>query len=280
MEANMQLYTNSNDFYSNIDAMIYNNGYEECEPGHFYGPAVRKSFMIHYITAGKGIYKVNNKIYHLKKGDAFLIRPGDKIFYQADDIEPWCYGWIGMQGIKIETYLQRTTFTNNPIIHYLKDDQLSFLYIKMQKAYASNSKSRDLLLNSVLYEFLHFLVNSFPNVEKNNLNNSEEYIQETINYCFSNLDKKIQVNELADHLGLNRSYLTRLFKKNIGISLKDYILKIKLNEADKLLKETNLPINIIARSIGFDDPLYFSRIYKEKRGINAKEFRNSANNKK
>lgn len=273
MEGIMQLYTNSNDFYSNIDAMIYNNGYEECEPGHFYGPAVRKSFMIHYITEGRGIYKVNNKIYHLKRGDAFLIRPGEEIFYQADQSNPWCYGWIGMQGVKIEAYLKRTTFATTPVIHYSKDDQLSFLYIKMQKAYTSGSNSRDLLLNSVLYELLHFLVDNFPNNECKNSNTEEDYVQEAINYCFTNLDKKIQVSDIAVHLGLNRSYLARLFKKNVGVSLKKYILKIKLNEADKLLNETTLPINIIARSIGFDDPLYFSRLYKEKKGICAKEYR-------
>ena len=269
----MRLYTNSNDFYSNIDAMIYNNGYEECESGHFYGPAVRKSYMIHYITAGKGIYKNNGKIYHLKKGDAFLICPGEEIFYQADEKDPWCYAWIGMQGVKIKSYLQRTTLASSPILHYSKDTQLSFLYIKLAKAYSTNSENRDLLLNSVLYEFLYFLIENFPN-KKNNINHDEEYINACLVYCFTHLDKKIQVHDIANHLGLNRSYLTRLFKKYLGVSLKEYIWTIKINEANKLLKETDLPINVVARSVGFDDPLYFSRLYKEKNGITAKEYRN------
>ena len=269
----MRLYTNSNDFYSNIDAMVYNNGYEECEANHSYGPAIRKSYMIHYITTGKGIYIVNGKTYHLKKGDAFLMRPGEEIFYQADQNDPWCYGWIGMQGIKIPSYLQRTTLSNNPIIHYSKDDTLSFLYIKMAKAYSSNKKGKDVLLNSVLYEFLHFLINHFPN-ENISVNHDKEYINSVINYCFLNLDKKIQVSDIAKHLSLNRSYLTRLFKKNVGVSIKEYIWTTKINEANKLLKETSLPINVIARSVGFDDPLYFSRLYKEKTGITAKQYQN------
>lgn len=272
MEVTMRLYTNSNDFYSNIDAMIYNNGYEECEANHFYGPAVRKSFMIHYITAGKGIYRVNGKTYYLKKGDAFLICPGEEIFYQADKSNPWCYAWIGMQGIKINDYLQRTTLSDSPIIHYSKDEQLSFLYIKLAKAYSNNIKGRDLILNSILYEFLHFLVENFPN-ENHNTNHDEEYIQECIAYCFNNLDKKVQVQDIAEYLGLNRSHLTRLFKKHLGVSLKEYIWTTKINEADKLLRETNLSIKIIARSVGFDDQLYFSRFYKEKKGITAKEYR-------
>ena len=279
MVIKMRLYTNSTDFYSNIDVKVYNNGYEECEAGHFYGPAVRKSYMIHHITFGKGIYKTNNKIYHLKQGDAFLIRPGEEIYYEADKNDPWGYGWIGMQGAMIEAYLQRTTFATSPIIHYSKDDQLSFIYIEMAKAYTLNLNERDLLLSRILYEFLHFLVKNIPNKNIISKNHDVDYIQEAINYCFLNLDKKIQVNDIANQLGLNRSYLSRLFKKTIGISLKEYILAIKLDEAEKLLIETKLPINVIARSVGFEDSLYFSRLYKEKKGFSAKEFRNKTHHK-
>ena len=62
------------------------------------------------------------------------------------------------------------------------------------------------------------------------------------------------------------------------ISLKDYILKTKIDEANDLLKNTDLPINVISRSVGFDDPLYFSRIYKEKQKISPKNYRNENNN--
>lgn len=53
----MKIINYSNNCYQNIDVMLYNYGYEECDSGHFYGPAVRKSYMIHYITAGKGIFQ-------------------------------------------------------------------------------------------------------------------------------------------------------------------------------------------------------------------------------
>lgn len=67
----MRIETNDN-FYKNTDGLIYNNGYEECEPGHSFGPAVRKSYMIHYITSGKGILNVRVKSIILKKEMPFL----------------------------------------------------------------------------------------------------------------------------------------------------------------------------------------------------------------
>lgn len=70
---NLQDYIFSNDFTRNIDAMIYTCGYENCAPGHSYGPVMRNGYLIHYILSGCGIYKARGKIFHLKEGDAFLI---------------------------------------------------------------------------------------------------------------------------------------------------------------------------------------------------------------
>ena len=72
----MRITTNSTDFYFNADAMVYSQGYEECEPGHSYGPGLRKSYMIHYVTQGKGIFKVEGKTYSLQRGDLFFIALG------------------------------------------------------------------------------------------------------------------------------------------------------------------------------------------------------------
>lgn len=73
--------------------------------------------------------------------------------------------------------------------------------------------------------------------------------------------KKIYVTDIADYLGLNRSYTTRLFKKNMNTSLKDYILKTKFEEAERLLTETTLPIKVISKSVGFDDDCTFHECF-------------------
>ena len=73
-------YIFSNDFYRNIDAMIYTCGYENCAPGHSYGPIMRNGYLIHYVLDGKGIYKARGELFRLKAGDAFLICPDELIY--------------------------------------------------------------------------------------------------------------------------------------------------------------------------------------------------------
>lgn len=269
----MRITTNSTDFYFNVEAMVYTQGYEECEPGHSYGPAVRKSYMIHYITQGKGIFKVDGKTYHLSRGDLFFIQPGQEIYYEASQDDPWGYGWIGMTGAHMESYLKRTSFFDHPIAHYDENFDLSLLFIEMQRAYNSPFAIRDLALNHVLYKFLAFLTIHFPNARDLNKKSSKAYIQAIMEYCLSQIDSSISVQDVADHVGLNRSYVSRLFHEETGLLLKDYIWKTKEEEACRLLIQTSLPIHVIARSVGFEDSLHFSKTFAKKIGRSPKSFR-------
>jgi len=70
-------------------------GYEECVPGHFYGPAVRSYWLLHFVVSGKGRFKTPRGEYFLEKNDIFIIRPSDVTYYEADGDSPWSYIWIG-----------------------------------------------------------------------------------------------------------------------------------------------------------------------------------------
>ena len=69
-------------------------GMEKCAPNYSYGPAVRSFPLIHYCLEGQGKFYFNDKVYPIKKGDAFLIMPDVVTFYQADSEDPWRYLWI------------------------------------------------------------------------------------------------------------------------------------------------------------------------------------------
>lgn len=265
-------YIFSNDFSKNIDAMIYTCGYETCKPKHSYGPAVRSGYLIHYILSGKGFFQCENKIYHLSKGDAFLIKPNTLIYYEADNDEPWTYTWIGFQGLKIETYLNRTTLIENPCVNYNENEILKSCHEKMFKAYQL-PKNRDLMMNSILYEYLYNLSITFPKTDISQSEKHISYIEEALKYIESNYSEQISINKIAKWLNLDRSYMYRLFKSITGISPQEYLLDFRIRKACDLLKNTDLTITNISRSVGYDDSLYFSRLFKNKKGKTPSEYR-------
>lgn len=271
-ENTMLNYHFSNDFYRNIDAMIYTCGYENCVPGHSYGPILRNGYLIHYVLNGSGIYKARGNIFRLKEGDAFLICPGELIYYEADLHTPWTYTWIGMQGIKIKGYLERTSLPDQLAVHFGHDAQLRRCHEKMAEA-DRLTDNRDLIMNSILYEYLYLIAEKFPNAQYTPANINTNHVEEALRYIEDHYCDPVTIQDLANHLGLNRSYLHRIFKSVTGSSIQSYLLDYRMRQACILLKTTSLSVRVVAHSVSYIDPLYFSRIFHKKMGVSPSEYR-------
>ena len=78
---------------------------------------------------------------------------------------------------------------------------------------------------------------------------------------------------------MSESRFAHVFKKETGISFWEYVNQIRMNEAEKLLRETDLRVSEIAERIGMDNPNYFSARFKERKGIGPLEYRNQEGNR-
>ena len=91
-----------------IDLALSFYGYEECTPNYSFGPAIRDTYVLHYVNKGKGQFHYKGKIVDLKAGDLFLLKPNELTFYQADKEEPWSYYWLGMTGGRVYDYFNHS----------------------------------------------------------------------------------------------------------------------------------------------------------------------------
>lgn len=89
------------------------------------------------------------------------------------------------------------------------------------------------------------------------------YVEDSLQYIENNYDHSFSIQEIADSLGLERTYLYRLFKKVTGFSPQEYLLDYRIRKACELLQNTDLPIAQISRSVGYEDSLYYSRLFKQ-----------------
>lgn len=257
------------------DINMYHCGTEHCAPGHYYGPAVRDHFLIHYILDGKGMFQVGDKTYHLKKNQGFLIFPGIVTYYQADLEDPWNYSWVGFHGLKAESYLKLAGLTaDNPIFTYDKDDYVSNCF-KMMLSTKAMKRGRELRLLGHLYMFLTQLMEE--NCSEKFIDNSESlkesYVRIAMEYIQMNYSRKIRISDIASHVRLDRSYLGSVFKEYMNISLKDYLINFRIDKACELMSRSNLSIGDIARSVGYEDQLLFSKMFKKIYGMCPREYR-------
>lgn len=126
-----------------------------------------------------------------------------------------------------------------------------------------------------MHELIDFAVDYLKNFQSSQDLNSSQ-IDKAIEYIRKNIHQNISRSEIASSIYMNPEYLSRLFKKEKGISLSDYVIQEKLKIASSLLKGTNLSISIIASNIGYTNFSYFTQVFKKVYGVSPSEYRQKA----
>lgn len=256
-------------------------GIQECGPGHTFGPYARKEYLIHIVLSGKGSYHVDGKTYNLEAGSIFLICPGVTTTYMADNDDPWAYLWFGFNGMKAESVLRyaglsRTEPVNkipdtapykHGILGILESCQLTFSNEFRREAYLYT-------LAAQLGDDLH----SSDNKSKEFTYSYQTYVEHTLDYIENNYFRNIRITDIADYIGINRSYLTSCFKKSMNMPPLEYLIEYRMKKAADMLINSSLPINEIAMQVGYVDSLAFSKAFKSHTGMSPKAYRDDKNN--
>ncbi len=249
----------------NAGLSVYNTGYEHCDSNYGWGPALRDHYLIHYISSGLGTYTHGDVTYTLKTGDLFLISPGELVHYQADKIDPWEYCWVGFNGTDARRLVTMAGLTaDNPIIHSTVPSETKQLMMAIAQV-SGNNAADDAQMVGCLYHFLAHLIRL--NDRDASKKPQQEYVANALRFIQYNYANDIGINDIAAYVGISRSQLYRAFMESFGISPHTYLQRYRINEACTLLRNTTYSIAEVAGSVGFNDPLYFSRVFKTLKGF-------------
>ena len=265
----------------NFEMNVDECGIEQGIPGLGYNYEVLKNAVIHYVTKGYGTFKFNGKVYNLKQGDIFILLKGMQVEYVASIDDPWEYYWIGFSGSNANEYLNRTSITNSCVANCEENSKIPQIILNMceiSKTY-NPSRSDDILLLKELYSLLYALIEEFPKPFEYKDKELHTYIQDALNFINSNYMHSITVQEIADYVNLSRSYLYKMFIKNLGISPQRYLINLRMYKATLLLKSTKLPIGEVANSVGYSDSLLFSKTFSQHFSMSPLNYRNNQVNK-
>lgn len=113
-------------------------------------------------------------------------------------------------------------------------------------------------------------------IRKHTLKDYSLLTQKIITYINSDLTADLSLKAMSDWLNVNASYLSTLFKKEVGMPLTDFVNRQRIEQAKKLLIATELPTKTIAQQCGIPDIYYFSRLFKKRTGVTPKLYRENA----
>ena len=252
-------------------------GIGNCLPDYCFHTENRPGYHLHVILQGKGQLSVNGKEYNLHTGQLFLTKPGEETWYKADSEEPWAYCWMSFDGTQAKDIADKAGFCDGVNVFDYHADCL-ILYDLVIKVLDLDELSPSSSYNRIAYllEFLGHIMDSLNMSDEDGSAKREfstdYYIDNAVRYIRENY-AAARISDIADHLGIHRSYLASIFKKKMGISPQEYLMQCRLNSACRLLEDTDIPIQEIARKVGYDNPLTFSKTFKTHYGVGPKAYR-------
>ncbi len=158
-----------------------------------------------------------------------------------------------------------------------KDLVLGSYFQEIIQEYFKQDEGYDLQIYGTLYHMLSYLLRSFmlTDGEKAITASSAitlELVKKILFYVSAHFKERLTLKQIAEEVGLSESYMCRIFKKHTGFTVLDYRNEIRCERAAVLISN-GVPVNEVCFLTGFDDYNYFSRVFRDKRGISPVNFK-------
>lgn len=260
-----------------LDLYLVHCGKEKCHPSHIC-PGKKSEYIIHFVLSGKGTYSANGKTWELTAGQMFLIYPNEPVTYASDTEDPWCYTWIGFNGIRVDAILKNCGFSPRTLVLPFHNPEPILAQIDgildARPLSFANELKRNAYLFALLAELAENNVNSLQKKSSAKHDySSNVYVEHAIEYIKEGYSDGINVTDIANDIGISRTYLNHTFQKELGISVQRFLIDFRLHKAANLLISTDKTVNEIAKAVGYDDPLAFSKAFKKKFEKSPKNYR-------
>lgn len=242
-------------------------------PGTVFGPIVRSAYIFDCNISGYGSVIINGREFPVAPGNFYILLPGDTIIHTTSHTNPRRGVWCSLDGVSLSRIFSSCGITStNP---FAPKDMFPSLHRAMEGLYEIRKDSdpgAELRRTSYLYSILGELArvgqksdNSVPILRA---------IGIMENYYNTDLD----IEGIADSVGLARCYFSTLFKSVTGMSPHTYLNKLRIERFCTLIKDESISVSTAAEYVGLD-PQNFSRIFRRETGKTPLEYRRSLHEK-
>jgi AraC family transcriptional regulator of arabinose operon len=228
-----------------------------------------------FCTEGQGWFEIDGVHEVMEPGDVLLIPRGVSHIYGAGALRPWSIHWIHFVGVIGDYYAyQRQNDTYKFRVDTNDASVLEMLFDMCRNAFVAN-----FVLHRIIYasQALHHLLAHlmFNNRAFSPLLRSSHFrsIDDTLTYLHKNVHAKLTLDQMADYAGLSRSHFVRLFKEQTQYSPMNYFIRLKMQHACMLLSLSDKSVKEISYDVGYENPYYFSRLFKRVIGVSPSDYR-------
>ena len=241
-------------------------------------PRGRRDFQLIYIASGKAHFHFDDKEEIITAGHMVLYRPKEpqKYEYYGDD-QTEVY-WVHFTGGNVTNILRSYGLSNDKKVFFCGSGlEYSSIFRNMINELQICNEHYPEMLEMYLRQLFIILQRSFLSSLKSENTRVVEEIDKATIYFSEHYNENISIDEYAENNHVSVSWFIRNFKQYTGFTPMQYILSKRIYNAEILLQDPSYNVTEIANMIGYENPLYFSRIFKKIKGISPSEYRKNIN---
>lgn len=236
-------------------------------------PILSAHYTIHYVFSGSGNVRIGNTTYPVSPGAVFVVFPNQIRQIIPAESASLSVHWLELDGeVLLPELLQLNLTPNTPILPLTVAAGTGKTAAYFAKLISSVEENKAHQLG-ICWLILGALAAETAQTKPQRIGNQRKYYVcqaiDLIQRCYM---QDITVEDIADYCGLNRSYLGKLFRDEIGKSTQEYLIEYRMEIACRYLRETTAPIGTIALSVGYQNQLHFSRAFRKTYGMSPRDW--------
>ncbi|QFU75170.1 AraC family transcriptional regulator [Halioglobus maricola] len=228
-----------------------------------------------YCTTGKGRLETDEWSGEITPGQLMLLPQGLPHAYQADEKDPWTLYWIHFQGASTLLFMQYLGYRDGkPVAEAGVSPLLIGAFANLLEVRRTGYSTRAFINASNHLRHLMTQVSMEISAHAGRLQSGFE-LEQLQAFMLEHIDQQVTLEDLAAVANMSKYHFSNRYKQLTGYSPIKHFLNMKMEHACHLLDATDLGIGEIARQVGYDDQMYFSRLFSKTIGASPRGYRNS-----
>lgn len=240
-------------------------------------------YEISYIVSGKGRYIINRESYNVQEGDIILNAPGEFHACIADEIHPFRYFYVGFDlvdhGLEESPFAIIRNLFDHPLKPVLPDKVgIETPFIRIFSEIINLNDFSSFMIETYLRQLLVLAYRNYyeswedSHAPSTGIEATKQLVYEMINYMDTNLSQINELTRIADQFHYSYSYLSHVFSKAMGITIKEYYNNKRFEQAIDMLKRGKVTVTQIAEELKYQSIHTFSRAFRKRFGLSPTEY--------
>ena len=235
----------------------------------------RVDYQIIYLSRGRGVYELSGRTEEVAKGHIVLYRPGERQYYRYDHDDGTETYWIHFTGHGAEECLRGAGFGGGRTFYVGHSETIVDLFRRIITELQVKKPLHDAMSCALFQELLCHLGRKHAEFAGGANHTAEADLEKIIESMHSSYNARHSVRELAQQCHLSVYRFIHNFKSRTGFPPLEYLTRVRIEKAQELLANSALGISEISSIIGYENPLYFSRVFKKRTGVSPSSYRRS-----